>query len=217
MNTRRCPPVCAALGSLIIAILRALEAMARGAERQAIKDGRPAAAFVAACLLCLVKCARGIAEVITHWALIYCALTGESLWDGGRDALKLFTNRGWSLVVNDDLVGIALGITNLMVAGISAAIAAGTCFTLASSSDRALVAALAAIISFVMGFMASAIMTSILASATRTVFVAFAMNPLALQATHPKNLNQLASAWAIAHPDIWSSCGYASAIVIVPV
>ena len=54
-------------------------------------------------------------QVLTHWALIYCALTGESLWDGGRDTLTLFGNRGWSLIVNDDLVGIALAISNLMV------------------------------------------------------------------------------------------------------
>jgi hypothetical protein len=99
--------------------------------------------------------------------------------------------------------------------------------------------------------MSSAVMTSVLASATRTVFVCFAMNPMALQQVrppgcapghkdrlvrrharprwpastprrsrrpqnHPKNLNELASAWAIAHPQVWSSCGYAQALVLPP-
>jgi hypothetical protein len=94
-------------------------------------------------------------QIINHWALIYCALTGESLFDGGRDALRLFSvrrpggmhrcpaagdvavavcvcvcrssstkelspfstlqSRGWSLIINDDLVGVALAITNLGV------------------------------------------------------------------------------------------------------
>ena len=44
-------------------------------------------------------------QVINHWAYIYCALTGESLVEGGRDALKLFVNRGFTAIINDDLIG----------------------------------------------------------------------------------------------------------------
>ena len=51
-----------AFGSLIVAVLRALEATARAAERSAKKDGKAGAAFAAACLLCLLGCARKLAE-----------------------------------------------------------------------------------------------------------------------------------------------------------
>ena len=62
-----------------------------------------------------------LTRCLQHWAYIYCALTGESLTEGGRDALKLFTDRGWTLIINDDLIGYALAITDLMVAAISMA------------------------------------------------------------------------------------------------
>lgn len=52
-----------AFGSLIVAVLRALEQAARAAERNAAKEGKAGAAFAAACLLCLVSWARRATEV----------------------------------------------------------------------------------------------------------------------------------------------------------
>lgn len=53
-----------AFGSLIVAVLRALEQLARGAERNARREGKPAAVFAAACLLCLVAWARKATEYL---------------------------------------------------------------------------------------------------------------------------------------------------------
>lgn len=82
---------------------------------------------------------------------------------------------------------------------------------MASNPNRTLIAALAAVFSFVIGFSMSAVMNSVLVSATRTVFVCFALNPAALASTHPQHLATLASAWASFHPTVWASCGYAAA------
>lgn len=82
---------------------------------------------------------------------------------------------------------------------------------MASNPNRTLIAALAAVFSFVIGYSMSAIMNSVLVSATRTVFVCFALNPAALATTHPQNLATLAAAWASFHPAVWQSCGYAVA------
>ena len=43
------------------------------------------------------------------------------------------------------------------------------------------------------------------------MFVAWALAPGALQATHPDHMQALASAWHEAHPEIFETCGYARA------
>lgn len=82
-----------AFGSLIVAFLRALEAMARSAERNAKKDGNAGAAFAAACLLCALQCVRKLAEYFNQWAYIICALTGRSFVASGKEAKRMFMVR----------------------------------------------------------------------------------------------------------------------------
>ena len=84
-----------------------------------------------------------------------------------------------------------------------------------NNADRGAIAALAGVLSLFVGFFAASIMTSILASATRTVFVCWAMNPAALASTHPATLQSLARAWEEFQPQVWVSSGYASQIVII--
>jgi hypothetical protein len=60
-----------AFGSLIVAVLRAIEVMARGAEGRARRDGNAAAVFFLMCLLCLVKMARRLTEYMNHWAYVF--------------------------------------------------------------------------------------------------------------------------------------------------
>ncbi len=50
-----------------------------------------------------------------------------------------------------------------------------------------------------------------ISTATRAVFVAWALAPGALQGTHPEHLQALAAAWHEAHPELFESCGYARA------
>ena len=136
--------------------------------------------------------------------------------DGGRDALKLFTDRGFTAIINDDLIGYAFAITNLMVAAISMGAGAGVAYvSMPSNPDRGAIAALAGVLSLCVGFFSASIMTSILASATRTVFVCWAMNPGALLNTHPHTLNNLAAAWAEFQPQVWTSSGYAQQVIIL--
>lgn len=55
-----------AFGSLIVAVLRALEQMARASERKAARDGNAGAAFAAACLVCLLSMVRRITEYMNQ-------------------------------------------------------------------------------------------------------------------------------------------------------
>ena len=52
-------------------------------------------------------------------------------------------------------------------------------------------------------------MNGVLVSATRSVFVLFALAPGALAQNRPGNMQSLAAAWNAMHPTVWVSCGYA--------
>ena len=55
----------------------------------------------------------------------------------------------------------------------------------------------------------SAVMNGVIVSASRTVCVLFALAPGSLAQTRPHNMRALAEAWALMHPTVWVSCGYA--------
>lgn len=139
------------------------------------------------------------------------ALTGAKFTRAGREAFELFKNRGWSAIINDNLVSDALAISCLMVASASAVTGAGvTYLAMPSSTNRSAIAALAAFFCFLVGYAMASIMTGVIASSVRTVFFCFAYNPSALATTHPEHLANLANAWNKYHPQVFSSCGYAT-------
>ena len=72
-------------------------------------------------------------EVFNHWAFVQVALYGKDFRTAGHDAMTLFKERGWTLIVNDDLIGTALTIGCLMVGCVTGLI--GAAWTHATSSD----------------------------------------------------------------------------------
>jgi hypothetical protein len=55
-----------AFGSLIVAVLRAMEQMARSSQRKAAREGNAGVAFAAACLVCLLSIIRRITEYMNQ-------------------------------------------------------------------------------------------------------------------------------------------------------
>jgi hypothetical protein len=137
------------------------------------------------------------------WAYIYAALTGAGLRQAGADAVALFAGRGWSAYINDDLVGSAMRVVSITVGFASALAGAGVAyFSLLGEADddRAAASVLGSLVGGLAGAGMAFISTGVLVSATRTVFVAFAMNPAALRAHRPDLLAKLADAWGKAQP-----------------
>lgn len=201
-----------AFGSLVVAVIKALRQAAKSAERRAQEKNNVALAIFACLALCILSIVERLVEYLNTWAYTYCALTGCDFKSGGKAAWHLFTKRGWTAIVNDDLIGNALGIGCLCVAGISAAVGGGvTYIALGSSPTRGTVTGIAAFFCFLVGFIMCSILTGVLTSAVRSVFVCFALNPAALGATHPEHLQTLVSSWQQFHANEWAACGYAGA------
>lgn len=199
-----------ALGALVTSVLRALEAMARNAESRARRANNAGAAFAAACAACLLGLVRRAVEYFNQWAIIFVALTGAKYTQAGREAVELFRKRGWSALINDDLVGSALAIVGLMIGAVSAVLGGGVAYVFMGNAANGTVAGIVAFFCFLSGMAMASVMLGVLTSAVKTIFVCFALNPVALQATHPAHLSTLCAAWYKAHPAEFSQCGYAT-------
>jgi hypothetical protein len=64
---------------------------------------------------------------------------------------------------------------------------------------------------FIVGYCVASLMMGVLVAAVKAIFVAFAMDPAALSATHPQYLQKLVTAWQTAHPAAFQQCGYSAA------
>ena len=100
-------------------------------------------------------------------------------------------------------------VASLVPAALSAAVGGSVAYVALSSSPlRVVLTAVSAVLCFVVGLAMASIMSGVVTSSVRTVFICFALNPLALQLNHPETFRAVSSAWALAHPSAWASCGY---------
>jgi hypothetical protein len=181
------------LGSLLVAVIQALEAMARQARQN--EDGQ-----ILACLLeCILSCIRDIVEYFNKWAYVYVGLYGFGYIEAGRNVIQLFKQKGWTVLITDDLNDRVLMMMSLGVGGLTGIV--GILFAMADPSlldnlgldgSDSLVAFL---ISGVVGLVFSSILMSVVSSAVNTVIVCFAESPNEFEANHPGLSGEMRSAW----------------------
>lgn len=188
-------------GSLVEAILKALRTMTEDKDRHS---------FVAGCVSCLFECIEQIIGYMNEWGLIFASLTGQSFLEASRSFINLFKQRGWTIIINDTIVGYSLAIVNFFVGLFSALIAALIFYT---CNSRALdqfytYLILVSVIGFLLGVIINGIFTMVLTSCVRTIFICFAFNPAALGATHPDQLKRLSKVWHEVYPKEYASSNY---------
>jgi hypothetical protein len=152
------------LGSLIVAILQALRTMAEEARR----NGDVAAC----CAECILGCLQSLMEYFNRWAFIYVGIYGYKFTDAGKAVFELFRSRGWDAIINDDLVGNALGFAALGIGMLCAFL--GYLFSKVDSGDIPSADIVMAILGFFFGVSVSMIPLSVVDSAIATIFVCFA-------------------------------------------
>ena len=133
----------------------------------------------------------------------------------GLAAVELFKKRGWGALINQDLVGAALFLASMISASLGALAGGMLAYSLDRTNDqssRQTHAVLAALLSFAVAMVMASVLTEIIATGTRAVFVAWATDPAALAATHPESFKELAVAWHEAHPSLLEDAGYAAAL-----
>lgn len=66
---------------------------------------------------CVTSCVDGLANHFNSWAFTYIGIYGYGFLDAGSSATELFSTRGWTMIVTDDLVPNILLMTSLVVGG----------------------------------------------------------------------------------------------------
>ncbi|CAI5721217.1 hypothetical protein KXD40_004730 [Peronospora effusa] len=193
-------------GSLIVAVLQALRTMANTARRRASEENNGGLACLACLAECILSCLANIVEYINQWAYVYVGVYGYPFRTSGKAVMDLFTNRGWTAVINDDLTSSALSFGALGVGVVTCCIgllmvrfSPVEWFTALGS--RMGVYGTMALIGFTVGISMALILAHVIIAALHTIFVCFAEDPVAFNRNHPKEYEDLVAGWRQFHGD----------------
>lgn len=197
------------LGSLLVSVVQTfkamLEKMRDAAHRR--REGRSPSAFLAGLFLGIMSCAlnaiEAILEYMNRYALVYCAAYGTNFLTSGARVWALFKQRGWTQIINDNLIGNCLSIGVCASACLTSGFAYLCSYLfsqdLANGGVEKPRLALAAG-GWVLGLVVGLLVSNMIESAVASVFVFFAEDPKELQRNHPAVHDELRAAWLTAHP-----------------
>lgn len=181
------------LGSLILSLVRALRAVVILASQQPNGNARGGAAVARACAYCVARCLLGIldrvVEYVNQYAFAQVAIYGKSYCEAAHATWELFKVRGFEALINDSLVGVALGFASLMGGLTGAAVSAAlSSFVFEEAAGSWVVWA---VIGFLFGFGLTMLAVEVVESAVTTLFVCLAEDPASLQRSKPAMYAQL--------------------------
>lgn len=94
-------------GSLLVAILQALRALA--------ESQREEGSFLGCICECILGCLQSLMEYFNRWAFVYVGIYGYKFTQAGKAVIELFHQRGFDAIINDDLIGNVLSFGALGV------------------------------------------------------------------------------------------------------
>mmetsp|Transcript_14042 Transcript_14042/g.20505 ORF Transcript_14042/g.20505 Transcript_14042/m.20505 type:complete len:515 (+) Transcript_14042:197-1741(+) len=201
------------LGSLLVAILQTLRALLEQIKQQALRNGNNNNNY-GAMLICIADCVlaqiEGLLEYFHKWSYVYVGLYGYTYVSSGKRVMELFQSKGWTTIINFDLVSGALMVVNVgvgLICGlfgllVLTIVRKGTdWFDMWGDNPEGMVF----FVAFLIGIILASIMTSLISSAVNTVIVCFAEGPGEFQANHPELSEEMRVAWRAAYPE---ECGF---------
>lgn len=190
-------------GSLIVAVLSAMREMCRTAKNSLSRSDNGGAACVACLFECMIQCIERLMKYFNLYAFTQVAIYGKSFVQAAKDTWALFTARGWTMLINDDLTGMVISMGALAGGVVSALAGAGLSFVFIDAEAEELHAymVIAGIVGFLIGFIMVTLIMSALSSAVATTFVLWAEAPTELQRNRPEFYNKLQDTARARHPN----------------
>jgi Plasma-membrane choline transporter len=190
------------LGSFLVAIVQALRALAHQ-----LRDNEEMQILL--CIVdCILACIQDIIEYFNMYAYVYVGLYGFGYIEAGRNVMQLFQQKGWTVIINDDLgnrvllmVSVGIGFLTGFV-GLALALADHNLLSGLAAEEGGSTAASGFFIGMIVGFVFSSILLSVVSSAINTVIVCFAESPAEFEANHPQLSATMRSAWTAAWPEL---------------
>ena len=178
------------LGALIVAIVQTLRYILRSVRRSRN-------AFARACALCFLNILERLIRYFNRYAYVYVALYGTTFVQSGKRVWALIKDRGFSAVINDDIIGGVLFLGAL--AGGAVLFGVGSLWAWQAGD---LEWWLGGIIGFFMGFVCTLLVQGPIFSCVAAAFVCLAEDPVALQTADPQHFAEISAAWAIRYGEL---------------
>lgn len=197
-------------GSLLVGIVQVLQFIVRFGRGQRDQQRRrfrqqrriEATDFMFCLLQYLVDALEHLLEYFNTWAFVYVGLYGYDYWTAGKEVAALFKARGWSVIINDQLIARSLSMMSLLIGLITGLV--GVLLGLVFLGPFGAVPAF--FLGAILGGASSGILFGVVTSAVNTVVVCFAASPNQLRINHdPELSHDLIEAWRKAYPQ---DCGF---------
>ncbi|KXS11728.1 DUF580-domain-containing protein [Gonapodya prolifera JEL478] len=182
-------------GSLLIAIIQTLRAIAENSRNRSADNGNLIGVFIGACLACLLQMLGDLVEYFNVYAFAEVAIYGKDYCSAAKDTWNLVKRKGVDAIINDSIVGNVLGMGTLLVGVLSAAVGGvyvafsdsvkANWFRWAGTTNPAGVIVLGAVVCLMIGFAIFGCVASIINAGVATTFVCMAEDPYALARTKP--------------------------------
>lgn len=185
-----------AFGSLLCAIVQAFHSLV--AKLRQVDEGNSCLCCIVNCLL---SCLDSLIQYFNRWAWIYVGIYGYSYCKASKAVINLFKERGWTTVINDDLISQALNfliVISALVCGVVGQILTKNETLFPDNND---VEFIGLGLGFVIGLFICSITFSVVASAVDAVFVLWAEKPEALRSNYPDSFERMINAWTKMYPD----------------
>ena len=182
------------LASLIVAIVETIRELLHS-----IRENGDS--FIMCVVDCLLGCIESLVELFNRFALIYCAVHGQSFLAAARSVMDLFRARGWTAIITDLMVDTCLSMLNIGVGLLSGLL----CLVIAGAlhgGEAMLYSGFG--IGFLVGYGVCAVLFSVVSSAVNTVIVCYAEAPNDFQRNHFALSLQMRKAWRQAWPNDFS-------------
>lgn len=175
------------LGSLIIAIIRAMEALARKLRDDAAESGNYVACVIACIISAIISCIGDILEWISLYAYVQVAVRGLNFISATKATYSMATISNLTYVVSAILVEWVVGM-GAVLCGLSGAVFAGVVGYLACDVPEfcVVLAVIGAIFGMLAGCIAGGSAIGVMNSGSVTILMSWAENPDVLQRTHPE-------------------------------
>ena len=195
-----------ALGSLIVALIQTASFVLRSLERATKKHS-----FIVGCLRCILKTVEGWVRYFNKYAFVVVALYGKNFRSSGGDVWSLFQSRGWTAIINDDLVEMVISVTCIGIGVVTSFI--GGLVAFGQSGGNISSVYVPVVVAFLVGLFLASTVLGVLDSAVKTCFVCYAKAPLALHKTHPDHFQRINEAWSLFAPMVHESSGYKNMVM----
>lgn len=177
-------------GSLIVAVLKAIEAILRQAQDNAARSDNAAAMCIICIARCCLDCIRSMAEYFNVYAYTHVAVYGEDYITAAKSTWSLIKSNGFTLIINDNIIGLVLTL-GILLGGLATAAVSGI---FALMIVKTWWVALTVAGGFI-GIIMVALVVNAMNSAVATTFVCWAEDPASMQRGRPgrfKDMNDAA-------------------------